>query len=165
MERKNPDAALLPTLQLVSYVVLAVAALLMALKAGSLPASRWEPMSAGTFPQLIFASIAALCTVAFLVEIIKRGVPRTTFNVAWQHLVALKRVLVNLALFIAYMIAMPFAGFMLATFGYLLAAQLYLAPKRPRTLVIVVGVALLFSLGPYYLFADVFSIYLPRARW
>lgn len=165
MERKNPDVALVPTLQLASYVVLAIGAIFMASRAGSLPASRWEPMGAGTFPQLIFSSIAVLCVAAFIMELAKRGIPRTTLQSAWHHLTALKSVLVNLGLFIAYMIAMPFAGFILSTFGYLLLAQLFLAPKRPVTLLIVLGVALLFSFGPYYLFADVFSIYLPRARW
>ncbi|PRY66316.1 tripartite tricarboxylate transporter TctB family protein [Vreelandella songnenensis] len=165
MERKSPDAALVPTLQLASYVVLATGAIFMASRAGSLPASRWEPMGAGTFPQLIFSSIAVLCVAAFIMELAKRGIPRTTLHSAWRRLVALKSVLVNLGLFIAYMISMPFAGFILGTFCYLLLAQLFLAPRRPVTLLIVVGVALLFSIGPYYLFADVFSIYLPRAKW
>ncbi|WP_252106291.1 MULTISPECIES: tripartite tricarboxylate transporter TctB family protein [unclassified Halomonas] len=165
MERKNPDAALLPTLQLASYAVFAVGALLMASKAGSLPASRWEPMSAGTFPQLVFFSIAVLSGAAFVFEIIKRGIPRTSFKTAWQRFAGLQRVWINLALFVAYMAAMPKAGFIVSTFCYLFAAQLYLAPKRPLTVVVALGVALLFSFGPYYLFADVFSIYLPRARW
>lgn len=165
MERKTPDAALLPTLQLASYAVFAVGALLMALKAGSLPASRWEPMSAGTFPQLVFLSITVLSGAAFLLEIVKRGVPLTTGRAAWQRFARLKHVWVNLALFIAYMATIRWSGFIVSTFCYLFAAQLYLAPKRPLTLVIALGVALLFSFGPYYLFADVFSIYLPRARW
>lgn len=165
MARNDADAALQPWLQLVSYAVLAVGAVFMAFKAGALPASRWEPMGAGTFPQLIFSSMAVLCVAAIALELLRRGFPRTRPGVAWRRLMALKPVLINLGLFIAYMIAMPFAGFIVATFCYLVAAQLYLAPRRPLTLLVVVGVALLFSVGPYYLFADVFSIYLPRARW
>ena len=61
MERRNTEAALIPTLQLLSYLIIALGALFMAFKAGSLPASRWEPMNAGTFPQIIFFSIAILC--------------------------------------------------------------------------------------------------------
>lgn len=165
MKRKTPDAALLPSLQLVSYVVLAMGAVFMAIRAGALPASRWEPMSAGTFPQLIFSSIAVLCVVAIIFELAKHGLPVTTLKTAWQRLISLKRVLVNLGLFVLYMVLMPWAGFIAATFGYLLAAQLYLAPRKPLSLLIALGVALLFSFGPYYLFADVFSIYLPRPRW
>lgn len=165
MKRNNPEDALLPALQLASYALLAVLAIIMALKAGALPASRWEPMSAGTFPQLIFSCIAILCGAAMVNDLVKHGWPKTSVGIAWRRLVALKSVLLNLALFIVYVAAMPLAGFKLATFCYLFAAQLYLAPKRPKTVLIVLGIALLFSLGPYYLFADVFSIYLPRANW
>ena len=135
MERRNTEAALIPTLQLLSYLIIALGALFMAFKAGSLPASRWEPMNAGTFPQIIFFSIAILCGMAIIFEFSKHGLPRTTFCIAWRSLISLKTVIINLVLFTVYMVAMP------------------------------IFVAILFSAGPYYLFSEAFNIYLPRAQW
>tara|TARA_R110002020_G_scaffold276076_3_gene491357 strand:+ start:1314 stop:1811 length:498 start_codon:yes stop_codon:yes gene_type:complete len=165
MERRSPETALIPALQLLSYLIIALGALFMAFKAGSLPASRWEPMSAGTFPQIIFFSIAILCGMAVIFEFSKHGLPRTTFCIAWRRLTALKTVIINLVLFTVYMIAMPIAGFIISTFVYLLTTQLYLAPRKPTTLAIAIFVAALFSAGPYYLFSEAFNIYLPRAQW
>ena len=165
MERRSAETALIPALQVLSYLFIALGALFMAFKAGSLPASRWEPMSAGTFPQIIFFSIAILCGMAVIFELSKHGLPRTTFCIAWRRLTALKAVIINLVLFTAYMIAMPFAGFIISTFVYLVAAQFYLAPKTPITVPIAIFVAILFSAGPYYLFSEAFNIYLPRAQW
>jgi hypothetical protein len=165
MERRSSEAALTPALQLLSYLIIALAALFMAFKAGSLPASRWEPMSAGTFPQIIFLGIAALCVMAGIFEISKHGLPFTTLKIAWKKLSNLKIVIISLILFIIYMLAMPIAGFIISTFIYLFAAQLFLSTKNIRTLLITTGVAILFSAGPYYLFSEVFNIYLPRAQW
>lgn len=165
MERRSPETALIPALQVLSYLIIALGALFMAFKAGSLPASRWEPMNAGTFPQIIFFGIAVLCGIAFIAEISKQGFPHTAFSIAWRRLVALKTVIINLALFIGYMTAMPITGFIISTFAYLLLAQFYLAPKKLTTLLIAIFVAILFSAGPYYLFSEVFNIYLPRAQW
>lgn len=165
MERRSSEAALIPALQLLSYLIIALGALFMAFKAGSLPASRWEPMSAGTFPQIIFGGIALLCGVAMISEIAKHGLPRTSIKYVWRSLVALKSVITNLVFFIVYMIAMPLIGFIASTFVYLLIAQLYLAPKQLTTIIVAVFVATLFSAGPYYMFSEVFNIYLPRAKW
>ncbi|MBT2785221.1 MULTISPECIES: tripartite tricarboxylate transporter TctB family protein [unclassified Halomonas] len=165
MERRSPETALIPALQLLSYLIIALGALFMAFKAGSLPASRWEPMSAGTFPQIIFFSIAILCGMAIIFEFSKHGLPRTSFYIAWKKLIALKSVIINLVLFTVYMTAMPLAGFIISTFAYLLTTQLYLAPWKSTTVVIAIFVAILFSAGPYYLFSEAFNIYLPRAQW
>ncbi|RUR31450.1 tripartite tricarboxylate transporter TctB family protein [Vreelandella andesensis] len=165
MERRTTEAALIPALQLLSYLIIALGALFMAFKAGSLPASRWEPMSAGTFPQIIFSSITILCGMAIIFEFFKHGLPRTSFYIACKKLIALKAVIINLVLFTVYMTAMPIAGFITSTFIYLLTTQLYLAPRTSTNIVIATFVAILFSAGPYYLFSEAFNIYLPRAQW
>ncbi|EWG99629.1 tripartite tricarboxylate transporter TctB family protein [Halomonas sp. BC04] len=165
MERRTTEEALLPTLQLLSYAVIASIALFMSLKAGALPASRWEPMSAGAFPRIIFLSIAVLCSIAFITEVFKYGLPRTTWSSCLARTLRLKMVIANLVLFIAYMAALPWLGFMTSTFLYLSTAQILMAPKRLTTIVVALIVAAVFSAGPYYLFSEVFSIYLPRARW
>ncbi|MCE8020851.1 tripartite tricarboxylate transporter TctB family protein [Halomonas sp. MCCC 1A11036] len=165
MAQRRSQEALLPSLQLVSYVAIASVALFMAIKAGSLPASRWEPMSSGAFPRIIFIAVALLCGAAFVTELMKRGMPRTNWAACVAQVHRLKMVFLNLALFIIYVISMPKAGFLLSTFIYLTFAQLLLAPKRPATIVLVLAVATFFSAGPYYLFSEVFNIYLPRARW
>jgi hypothetical protein len=165
MEHRSTKTALIPALQLLSYLIIALGALFMAFKAGSLPASRWEPMSAGTFPQIIFFGIAILCSVAVISEISKHGFPLTSLSVAWGRLAALKAVIISLVIFIIYMMLMPIIGFIVSTFAYLIITQFYLAPKRPITVLTIIFVAITFSFGPYYLFSEVFNIYLPRAQW
>ena len=165
MERRRADTALIPALQVLSYLIIALGALFMAFKAGSLPASRWEPMSAGTFPQIIFFSIVILCGIAVITEFSKHGLPRIALGIIWRRLVNLKPVVINLVLFTVYVIAMPIVGFIASTFVYLIVAQLYLAPRKPTTVAVAIFVAILFSVGPYYLFSEAFNIYLPRAQW
>lgn len=161
MERKTQEESLLPTLQLLSYAIIASLALFMSLKAGSLPASRWEPMSAGAFPRIIFLSIAGLCTIAFVTELFKHGLPRTSWSVCLERVANLKTVIINLVLFIAYMATLPWLGFMISTFLYLSTAQILMAPKRLTAIAIALLVAVVFR-RPLLPLSEVFSIYLPE---
>jgi len=165
MEQKSTEAALSSTLQLLSYVIIAIGALFLAIKAGSLPASRWEPMNAGTFPQIVFLSVAVLCGIAVILEVARNGFPRASLNVALTRLNRLKPVIVNIILFTCYMIAMPWLGFITSTFIYLVTAQTFLTTEKLKALPVILCVAVVFSAGPYFMFSELFNIYLPRAQW
>jgi hypothetical protein len=164
MQHARVQPELVSALQTISYGIIAALALFLFFRAGSLPTSRWEPMSAGAFPRIIFLSIFILCLLAIAVDLFKQGWPKLSLSHAMHRLRRLKLVLLNLALFIAYVVVMPWLGYIVSTFTYLLLAQATMIPKRLIHMIVAVAVALTFSAGPYYLFADVFNIYLPRAR-
>ncbi|NGO91508.1 MAG: tripartite tricarboxylate transporter TctB family protein, partial [Halomonas sp.] len=86
-------------------------------------------------------------------------------NVALTRLNRLKPVIVNIILFTCYMIAMPWLGFITSTFIYLVTAQTFLTTEKLKALPVILCVAVVFSAGPYFMFSELFNIYLPRAQW
>ena len=148
--------------RLVSYLVLIAAALVLFVVAGDLPSSRWEPLGAGAFPRLVLGVLAGLGVLAALdaARRVARGGGRSPEIAAW-----LKRHRLVLALFVlfaAYLASMQPLGFPLATFAFLLLAQLLLAPATWAARAVVLVVALVFSFGLDALFAEVFRVFLPR---
>ena len=151
--------------QLVSYaVVLALAAWLF-WEAGDLPASRWEPLGAGTFPRLVLGALALLAATALVREFrlwrLEKGPVRLDL---WSTLVRYRLVAAVLGFFLVYVAVLPQLGFSLASFVFLLATQLVLGPKTRRALTVMVVVALVFSFGLNWLFAEAFNVFLPRGR-
>jgi len=151
--------------QLVSYaVILAVAAWLF-WEAGDLPASRWEPLGAGTFPRLVLGALALLAATALVREFRlwrrEKGPLRPDL---WSTLVRYRLVAAVLGFFLVYVAVLPQLGFSLASFVFLLATQLVLGPKTRPALTVMVVVALVFSFGLNWLFAEAFNVFLPRGR-
>jgi hypothetical protein len=79
-------------------------------------------------------------------------------------LVRYRLVVAVLAFFVAYVAAMPQLGFSLASLVFLFATQLVLGPKTPRAIAVMAVVALVFSFGLNWLFAEAFNVFLPRGR-
>lgn len=151
--------------QLVSYaVILAVAAWLF-WEAGDLPASRWEPLGAGTFPRLVLGALALLAATALVREFrLWRREGAAVRPALWPVLVRYRLVVAVLGFFLAYVAAMPQLGFSLASLVFLFATQLVLGPKTPRAIAVMAVVALVFSFGLNWLFAEAFNVFLPRGR-
>jgi len=151
-------------------VALALGAIGLFVNAAGLPASRWEPLGAGSFPQLVFGLLALLAAFSAIGSI--RQLLGDSAALDGRQLRALpgrwlrERYLV-VALFVlfgGYIAAVPRWGFSLATFGFMLAASFLLAPRTLRAWVIAVVLSLVFSFGLNLLFAEVFNVFLPRAR-
>ncbi len=150
--------------RLVSYLVLIAAALALFVAAGDLPSSRWEPLGAGAFPRLVLGVLAGLGVLAAL-DAARRiarggGGARSPDVAAWlrRH----RLVLALFVLFAAYLASMQALGFPLATFAFLLLAQLLLAPATWTARAVVLVIAIVFSFGLNALFAEVFRVFLPR---
>lgn len=148
--------------------VLALASVWLFVDAGSLPESRWEPLGAGAFPRMVFGLLALLCGLSALAEV-RRLVARDSpldmralgaSSSRWWR----ERWLVVplLALFGAYLYAVPRAGFSLATLVFMGAASALLAPRRYRAWLVAAVLAVTFSYGLNALFANVFDVFLPR---
>jgi hypothetical protein len=61
-----------------------------------------------------------------------------------------------------YVLSMPVVGYPVATFVFLLVLQITFAPKTRMAIGIALVLALIFSFGLNWLFAEVFNVFLPR---
>ncbi len=151
--------------RLVSYLLLLLAAFGLYIVAGDLPNSKWEPLGAGAFPKLVLGLLAALCLAAIglsLRRLARLGLPGGWGARSREWLVAHRLVIFVFAAFGIYLVALRDLGFGLATFGFLLAAQLVVAPRNRRSALTALVVAVVFSFGLNWLFAEVFLVFLPR---
>ena len=62
----------------------------------------------------------------------------------------------------ACLIAIPVLGFSLASFLFIFGLEVVLMPRRPVAIAVALVVALVFSFGLNWLFAEVFNVFLPR---
>lgn len=153
--------------RLISYAVLLVAAVLLYLEASGLPASRWGVLGPGAFPQLVLGALALLSLVAIIDSARKlrtAGWPDFGAAVLWW-LRARRLVVFLFVVFALYLWAIPWLGFSLATFVFLLVAQAMLAPRTWFAAAVGLVIAVLFSYGMNWLFAEVFLVFLPRGGW
>lgn len=150
--------------RLISYVVILAVSVFLFFDARGLPTSRWEVLGAGAFPQLVFGLLSALSGLAIVGSLRKLSLAGVTgfAGAAAGWLRKRYLVLVMAACFGVYLLAIPRFGFSVATFVFLLATQLFLAPRRWTSLLLALVIALLFSFGLNALFAEVFNVFLPR---
>jgi putative tricarboxylic transport membrane protein len=153
--------------RLLSYLLLIALSGGLYLVARDLPASRWEPLGAGAFPKLVLGTLALFCAIA-AVHSIRKLVTSSQWAEpgagarAW--LVRHRFVVILFAGFGIYLAAIAQLGFTLASFAFLLFAQVLLAPRRWQSWVIALAIAAIFSWGVNLLFAEVFDVFLPRGR-
>lgn len=153
-------------MRLVSYLIICLASAGLFISAGTIPTSRWEVLGAGAYPQLVFGGLAVMTFFTAVTSLRKFGLSMfpaiATDAVLWlrsRHLVIWMFIL-----FGAYILTIPLTGFQIATFAFLMASQLLLAPWTPRSFALIVAIAVIFSFGLNYLFAEVFNVFLPRGR-
>lgn len=152
--------------QVVSYAVILAISVALFVVAGSLPASRWEPLGAGAFPKMVLGVLAMVSAFGLIGGLRRLRAARAGAAAApgGAVLARFRTVAVVLASFVVYVAVLRWIGFSLATFVFLLALQLVLGPKRPRSIAIMAVIAVVFSVGIDLLFAEVFNVFLPRSR-
>ena len=109
--------------------------------------------------------LAALCLFAAIKSVIdihrNGGMPEAVY--AFGRWLKIRRISFAIyGLLVVYLGVLSTLGFSLATFGFLLIAQLLIAGVTRRTVIQSVIAALVFSFGLNMLFADVFNVFLPR---
>jgi putative tricarboxylic transport membrane protein len=147
--------------RLVAYLFLAAACGGLFLEALRLPSSRWEPLGAGTFPAIVLGTLGGLCLLGVVIEAMSAKGRRRSLGASLR---SHRLVIATFAAFAVYALLLPYLGFGAASFLFLLAVQLHLGPLGVRTGVMALALALLFSFGLEWLFANVFEIFLPRGR-
>lgn len=151
--------------RLISYIVFGLGSAYLSLRAGELPTSRWEPLGAGSFPQLVFAVLAVLCLISAIravIDIRKAGQLDGLMSALCSWIKVRRLSFALFGLLVVYLGVLPIAGFSLATFIFLLITQLMIAGISKKTLIQSVIAALIFSVGLNLLFAEVFNVFLPR---
>lgn len=146
--------------RLIAYLVLLVGSIGFLILALALPASRWEPLGAGAFPAITLGVLIVLCLTGLLQEA-RGGIGRSqAFGAALR---AHGLVIFTFLSFVLCVLALPFFGFGVSTFVFLLVVQISLAPKTWRARTVAVVVAAVFSFGLVWFFEELFEVFLPRA--
>lgn len=134
--------------------------------ASELPESAWEPLGAGAFPRFVLGALILL-NLAVIGQSLPRAVreARSSYgNVAGlvktasadKHLVFLMLVFLGL-----YVVAFGLIGYAIATFLFIVIAQVAIGPKTLRNVVSAVIIAVFASLGVEYFFASALDVFLP----
>ncbi|MGF1526279.1 MAG: tripartite tricarboxylate transporter TctB family protein [Candidatus Competibacterales bacterium] len=152
----------------VVHGALLIGALVLFVQAGQLPASRWEPLGAGTFPRLVLGALVVLNGLALGRWALGwwRGQPRSK-AAPWGVIRELgRRPWVVAVAFVGYCATLPTVGFVVASFGFVLLVVTGLGVAaggawRPW-LVAGLALGLVLSVGLNVLFAEVFRVFLPR---
>ena len=123
------------------------------------------PIGPAFYPRIVLGITAALAAILVASDVVARrragaapSPPRPKLRYAM--------VAVMFALFGAYVLALPLAGFRIATFAFVVAMQAALDPPRGmRRWAIVAIVALVATAATYYTFDSYLQVLLPRGRW
>lgn len=134
--------------------------------AGNLPDSAWEPLGAWAFPRFV---LGALILLNF--AMIGQNLPGAVKEVRARHgevagivataIAEKKLVILMLALFGIYVAAFGLVGYAVATFLFIVIAQVAVGPKTLANGVTAVIIALVASVGVEYFFARALSVFLP----
>lgn len=150
--------------RLLSYVLILIGSAALFAVATGIPTSRFERLGAGAFPEIVFGAlvlVAAMATVDALRKIPRRAYGQfTAQTAAWVRRRYL--VFISLGALTAYLLATPILGFSIASLIFLFTLQVILMPRRPKSILIAAVVAVTFSFGLNWLFAEVFTVFLPR---
>ena len=150
--------------RLLSYILFLLVAAGMFIAAGDIPTSRFERLGAGAFPQFVFAGIVLICAIAIVLTVPKISAAAYghffRFAVSWARKSYL--VFVCLIALGLYLVVMPWLGFSLASLVFLFGLQLALLPRSLKSIIIAAIISIVFSYGLNLLFADVFTVFLPK---
>jgi uncharacterized protein YqgC (DUF456 family) len=123
------------------------------------------PVSPAFYPRLVLGATAVLAAALLVIDVVAHRLGRARAGVSWRganHAL----VAVEFAIFTAYALLLPYIGFRIATFIFIVAMQVSLRrPVGARAWAIVVAVAVVATLVVYYVFDLYLHVLLPRGRW
>jgi putative tricarboxylic transport membrane protein len=121
-----------------------------------LPQSALVPIGPGVYPRVLLVVMAALSAMLTLSGLRARRPAAAP--------VRYRLVLLTFAIFTAYVAALPWLGYRLATFLFVGVLQAVLEPPQGRRWLFVAIVAVLTAVATYYAFEVYLSVLLPRGR-
>jgi len=121
------------------------------------------PVSPALYPRIVVGITALFSAILLAKDVIVHRKARAARPASGAQYAM---VAILFAIFAAYVFALPYVGFRIATFAFLVGMQLALEPApTPRRWAIVIGVALATTLVTYYTFEQYLQVLLPRGRW
>ena len=150
--------------RLLSYVLILVGSIALFGVATGIPTSRFERLGAGAFPEIVFGALSLVAALAVIDAL--RTIPRRAYGrfaaraVDWARRRYL--VFISLGALTVYLLAIPVLGFSIASLIFLFTLQVILMPRRPKSILIAAAVAVVFSFGLNWVFAEIFTVFLPR---
>ncbi len=144
-------------------VVLAASLVLFALTL-DLKDSPLVPVGPGFYPRLVLGLTAALSLGLVVLELLAGRRPSAPAAQGAKPNYPL--VAYSFGVFALYCVALPSLGFRIATFAYVMAANLLLsAPRGARGWVLAAALGLATTLATWLVFEHYLSVLLPRGRW
>jgi hypothetical protein len=122
------------------------------------------PVGPGFYPRIVLGVTATLGVLLVVFDVLarRRAMPARAAGPRPNYFL----VVAGFAIFAAYVISMPYLGFRVATFAFLVAMQSLLDPPRnARRALVVAIVAILGTAVVYYAFERYLHVLLPRGRW
>ena len=117
------------------------------------------PIGPGFYPRIVLG-ISAVLALALLVFSFLRRQPDRPGGANYALVTAI------FAIFFAYVGALPYLGFRIATFLFVPALQVTLEwPKDRKGWIVVAATALITTVVSYVLFERYLQVLLPRGRW
>jgi hypothetical protein len=145
--------------------ILVALLIILFLMSFGLPPAPYGTMGPALFPRVLLIALFPLCAVLFVKSLRNdlRSRPEAMRAFAeWFYIY--RNVLVSYSLFFVFVLAVPWAGYMVSGFVFLLLMQVALGPKRlgkvPQFLAVSIGVLA----GVYFIFRVVLLVLLPEGE-
>ena len=126
------------------------------------------PVGPEFYPRLVLGLTAVLALLLVVSDVIAhRRAKRTQTPTVSSTRANYALVVIAFAIFAIYVIALPYIGFRIATFVFLLAMPLALQPAHGdrRRWILVIAVALVATVAIYVAFDSYLQVLLPLGRW
>ena len=126
------------------------------------------PVGPGFYPRIVLGITAAMGLLLVLLDVLGRRRAAAKPEPAGAGTVRPNYALVvaAFAVFTAYVLALPYVGFRIATLVFLIVLQAVLEPPQgARRWVVVLAVALVATGASYYAFERYLHVLLPRGLW
>jgi putative tricarboxylic transport membrane protein len=124
------------------------------------------PVGPGFYPRIVLGITAAMALLLVVVDVLERRKAAAKAGEAEGARPDYGLVLAAFAVFAAYVLALPYLGFRIATLAFLIVMQAVLEPPRgARRWAIVLAVALVATAASYYAFERYLHVLLPRGLW
>lgn len=122
------------------------------------------PVGPGFYPRIVLGITAAMGLLLVIADVLARRkggpAPARAADARYGLVVA------AFGVFAAYVVALPWLGFRIATFVFLIGMQVLLEPPQgARRWLLVIAVAFLATLAVYFAFERYLLVLLPRGRW
>ena len=145
-------------------VCLTASLLLLALTYGLPGPSLLVPVGPGFYPRIILG-ISAGFSLLLLIQAL-RAEPSTSERRRTESRPNYGLVFLTFAVFGVYVGVLPYIGYRLSTFAFVLSLHALIEmPKTRRAWIISFAFALITTVITFYLFQDYLQVLLPRGRW